>query len=148
MMPGMPGGRQLAESLSSARRDTSSWRFAAYAGVNCGPAGAPPARPASAPPPRGAAPPGAPPWGAAPRAAPAGAGGRPASHTPLKSGSFAMAAQSAAVGALVFQSCALTVNTAPNASTAATKDASANDRCVIRAPGPVAANHTQERGEI
>src|SRR6185436_20270129 len=122
MMPGMPGGRQFAESLSSARRDTISSRLAAYAGVSCGPAGAPPARPAGAP---AARPPAAPPARAGVGAAP---GGRPASQTPLKSGSFAIAVQSAAVGDFVFHSCALTVSTAPAASPAARIDAQVNER--------------------
>src|SRR5262245_2747161 len=79
MMPGIPGGRQLAVWLSSRASLCSCLRFAVAAVVSCGPWGAPP--------------------GAAPRPPP-----RPppklSSHTPVKSGSFATAAQSAAVGDL------------------------------------------------
>src|SRR5215831_1612216 len=73
MMLGMPGGRQLADGLSSGLGWlASSWALAAYAGVSEG-AVIPPVTPP----------------------APGGA----TSQTPLKSGSFARAAQSAAAGA-------------------------------------------------
>src|SRR5258706_16342530 len=74
MMPGMPAGRQLAASLSSGGAARNAFLFASYAGVRDGLTGTAPA-----PPPRV---PGL------------------ISHTPVKSGSFASAAQSAAVGAL------------------------------------------------
>src|SRR5690348_9700351 len=99
MIPGRPGGRQFAVGPSADARGMS-FIFAAYAGVRDGPAGAaarppppPRPRPALAPPPAAGA--------AAPRAARPPPPPPPASHTPLKSGSFAMAAQSAAVGDLV-----------------------------------------------
>src|SRR5581483_302123 len=85
IMPGKPGGRQLADSLSPAGVAASALAFAAYSGVRegCG-------RGARA---RGAA-------GAAPR--PATRGGPPimTSQTPVKSGSLARAVQSSAVGGL------------------------------------------------
>src|SRR2546425_12440315 len=71
---GMPGGKQLAVSLSSGGLAKNAFFFASYSGVRSGPDG----RPAATAP-------------------------RPEaleiSHTPLKSGNFATAAQSAAVGA-------------------------------------------------
>src|SRR5436190_10872130 len=129
MMPGIPGGRQFAVSLSSGALYAA--RFASYSGVSCTPPPRPPP-PRPAAPPRGAAPPawgaaagGAPaprPAGAAPRAAcppafaagaalPRGAPPPPRSQTPLKSGSFATAAQSAAVGCLVITCCAVPAET-------------------------------------
>ena len=72
MIPGMPGGRQLAVSLSSGGAARNAFRFASAAGVSDGLDGAAPAAPAE----------------------------RVASQTPVKSGSLASAAQSAAVGAL------------------------------------------------
>src|SRR5580658_4151456 len=115
MIVGTPGGRQLAVGPSADARGMAA-ALAAYSGVREGWAGPPPRPPPPAPRPRPAAagPPAVPrPAGAAvPRAAPAAAGPPPAprapppppppaSQTPLKSGSLAMAAQSAAVGVLV-----------------------------------------------
>ena len=95
MMPGMPGGRQLAVSLSSRACARSASRLAAYSGVNCGPAGVAPRAPAGAAP-RPAA--GAVPLAAGGPAACAPAGAvaaprpppspRPTSQTPVKSGNF------------------------------------------------------------
>ena len=82
MMPGMPGGTQLAVSLSSRPSDCSSFRFAAAAGVSDGPCGAP--RPRPPPPPPG-----------------------PISQTPVKSGSLASVDQSVAVGPAFEAVCAL-----------------------------------------
>src|SRR5215471_15194304 len=81
MMAGMPGGKQFAVSFSSAR-GVGAFAFAAYAGVRDGADGTAP-RPA--------------PPGAAPRPPPRPPGA--VSQTPLKSGSLAIADQSAAVGA-------------------------------------------------
>src|SRR5215831_15884919 len=81
IIAGMPGGKQLAVSFSSAR-GCGVLAFAAYAGVRDGAAGTAP---------RPAAP------GAVPRPAPLPPGA--VSQTPLKSGSLAIADQSAAVGA-------------------------------------------------
>src|SRR5215813_833648 len=84
MIAGIPVGRQLAASVSSKLRASSSRFFAAYAGVSCGTGGG------------------------------AAAGPRPprptvgASHTPVRSGSFASAAQSAAEAAFDFDSCPAT----------------------------------------
>ena len=72
-MPGMPGGKQFAVSLSSAPLARAASLFAAYSGVRDGPAGAPPLPRPPPPPPD-------------------------CSQTPVKSGSFAIAVQSAAVG--------------------------------------------------
>src|SRR5262249_36060559 len=74
-------------------------RFSAYAGVSCGPAAGPPAR--------------APLAGGAPR--PAGVP-KPISQTPVKSGSFASAAQSAAVGAVRVCCCAVKIVPPPTAT--------------------------------
>ena len=74
MMPGIPAGRQLAAAVSSGALAWYALLLASYSGVRDGPDGAAVA-PRGAPPPR--------------------------SHTPVKSGSFASAAQSAAVGAFV-----------------------------------------------
>src|SRR5258706_16277781 len=95
MMPGMPAGRQLAASLSSGGAARTPFLFASYAGVRDGLAGTAPA-----PPPRV---PGL------------------ISHTPVKSGNFASAAQSAAVGALAvnFWAWAIAVNAAETHTTAA-----------------------------
>src|SRR5437773_4315871 len=83
MIPGIPGGRQLAVSLSSRPAARIASLLAAYAGVSDGPAGAPAPRLPAA--------------GAAPRFPPPP---KPTSQTPVKSGSLAMASQSATVGAL------------------------------------------------
>src|SRR5215475_7010156 len=108
MMPGMPGGRQLAAWLSSGALASRACRFAAYAAVSCGPAGGPPALPPRPPP--------------APRPP---AGPKPTSHTPVKSGSFASADQSAAVGGVGFACCAI-------AGTPATPVASSTTTAVER----------------
>src|SRR6266498_2583902 len=78
MMPGMPGGRQFAVWLSSGAAASNAFFFSAYSGVRDGPDGRP----------RGPAP-------------------SVTSHTPLKSGSLARAAQSAAAGAFRGNSWAL-----------------------------------------
>src|ERR1700676_2238652 len=85
MIPGMPGGRQLADGLSSALAAwrASSFALAAYSGVSAGDAAGLRLSPRAAP------------RAPAPRAAPRGI-----SQTPVKSASFARAAQSAGVGAL------------------------------------------------
>src|SRR6266516_6171559 len=75
MIPGIPGGRQLAVSLSSRPLARSASLLAAYSGVSDGPE-----------------------FGASPRDAPA-APPNGTSQTPVKSGSLARAAQSAAAGA-------------------------------------------------
>src|SRR4051794_16505596 len=89
---------QFAASVSSAPRPSISRFFAAYSAVSAGPRGGPPAR---APPVR------------APAARPAAPARLPpptdvASHTPVRSGTLASAAQSTAVGGLLFHSCART----------------------------------------
>src|SRR4051812_46774821 len=113
MTPGIPGGRQLAASVSSAPRLSISRFLAAYSVVSAGPRGGPPARgpPARAPAARPAAPARLPPPTVV------------ASHTPFRSGSLASAAQSAAVGGFVFHSCARTPSQKSPAATmaAATK---------------------------
>src|ERR1700730_16316397 len=98
MMPGIPGGRQLAAGPSSGGLARAAALFAAYSAVR---AGADP-RPAPRPPrpPRGAV-----------------------SQTPVKSGSLARAAQSAAAGALVVMLCATA--TEPSAAEASEAAASA-----------------------
>src|SRR5438105_2623130 len=74
MMPGIPGGRQLAASVSSGALSRYAFLFVSYSGVGEGTDGAA-VTPRAPPPPR--------------------------SHTPEKSGSFASAAQSAGAGAFV-----------------------------------------------
>src|ERR1700722_9495195 len=97
MIPGMPGGRQLAVRFSSGGGPAGcSLALAAYAGVSEGPA----ARPA---PPRPPARPAGAAAGAGPLAAVAALPPpppKPTSQTPVKSGSFASAVQSSAAGAL------------------------------------------------
>src|SRR5579863_6473731 len=113
MMPGRPGGKQFAVRFSSAVRGGSAFALAAYSGVSDGPPRPAPPRPPARPPAPAAAPtaagvaaPPRAPAGAAPGAAAPGAAARPppppppASQTPVKSGSFASASQSAGVGAL------------------------------------------------
>src|ERR1700733_1634274 len=103
MMPGRPGGKQFAVRFSSAAGGGVAFALAAYSGVSDGPPRpAPPRPPARPPPPRApAAGPGvAPVAGAALVGAAAGAAARPpppppVSQTPVKSGSFAIASQSA-----------------------------------------------------
>src|SRR5260370_39655056 len=73
MILGMPGGKQLAVSLSSGAFARNAFLFASYSGVSSGPEG----RTVDVPRPEALE----------------------ISQTPLKSGSFATAAQSAAVGA-------------------------------------------------
>src|SRR5208282_5827167 len=84
MMPGMPGGRQFAEGLSSGAFASKAFTLAAYSGVRgrWGRPGKPTTR------------------GVPPDALAAG-DGPPigTSQTPVKSGNLASAAQSAAVGA-------------------------------------------------
>src|SRR2546422_11733482 len=104
MMPGIPAGRQLAASVSSGAAARYAFLFASDAGVSDGLDG-------------GAA--------AAPR--------EPGltSHTPVKSGSFARAAQSAAVGALGvnFWARAISLDT-PNSPQTRTMGAIA-ERCFV-----------------
>src|SRR5262245_38110328 len=96
MMPGMPGGRQLAVWLSSGGgAPAAAALMASYFGVNDGPPR--PLAPAPGAAPRAGALP-RPPAGAA--AAPRPPPPPPRSHTPLKSGSLERAFQSAAAGAL------------------------------------------------
>src|SRR5947207_13992774 len=100
MIPGIPGGKQLAVSLSSGALASNAFFLAAYSGVSDGPAAKPRPRPlaaALAPPRCSPGPAGPPRPSGAAGAAPRG-GGPPheISHTPVKSGSFAMRALSAA----------------------------------------------------
>src|SRR5262245_23166308 len=112
MMPGIPGGRQFAVSLSSRGGAlAAAARSASYFGVKDGPPRPPP------PPPRGGAAVPRPPAGAAfwfarwpPPPPPP-----PLSQTPLKSGSLARPAQSEAVGALYIACCASAENPTANA---------------------------------
>ena len=112
MIPGKPGGRQLAvRRASSARAACVASALAAYSGVREGPARPGPPRPPHGPPgllvrclhdPEVAAP-GAPGPFAAPAPRPPARPPpppNPTSQTPVKSGSLASAVQSAAVGAL------------------------------------------------
>src|SRR5262245_56570039 len=104
MIPGMPGGRQFAVVLSSGcGAFAAAALIASYSGVNDGPAAADPRPPRAAP-----AAPLPSPGGGFPRGA-LGAVPKPGlpppatpdrSQTPLKSGNFARAVQSAGVGAL------------------------------------------------
>src|SRR4029450_1113426 len=82
MIAGIPVGRQLAASVSSKLRASSSRFFAAYAGVSSGAGGGPATGPRPPRPTVGA------------------------SQTPVRSGSFPSAAQSAATGGFGFGSCA------------------------------------------
>src|SRR4051812_6230709 len=94
MIPGSPGGRQLAASVSSGALATYAFLLASYCGVRAGPAG-----------------------GAAPRAPP------PRSQTPVRSGNFARAAQSLAVGAFVVTFCGAALNESVAETNAATTSA-------------------------
>src|ERR1700681_2877560 len=97
MMPGIPGGRQLAAGPSSGGLARAAALLAAYSAVRAGPD----SRPAPEPPrpPRG-----------------------PVSQTPVKSGSLPVAAQSAAAGVLRVKLCAI----ATESSAADTSEAAAN----------------------
>src|SRR5579872_680227 len=104
MKPGRHGGRQLAEE-SAGGLPAAALALAAYAGVSDGPAG-------SAPAPRRWAP-------ALPKSSGgvlAAAAARPrggASHTPVKSGSLPIAAQSACEGAGRLNFCAMATTPIP-----------------------------------
>ena len=109
MMPGRPGGKQFAAD-SSGGAPGCALALAAYSGVSEGPGprSAPRPRPAPAaePRPAGGAPARPPALGfgeAAPRPPPPPNG---VSHTPVKSGSLAIAAQSSALGAACVNFCA------------------------------------------
>src|ERR1700722_14204586 len=124
MMPGMPGGRQLAEGPSSGGLAMAAALFAAYSAVRNGPDPRPGSGPAGPPlragvvgklVPRLSA--GAP--ARAPRAWEAEPRG-PVSQTPVKSGSLPIAAQSAAVGGRVTFCAIATEPSVAEASEAAT----------------------------
>jgi hypothetical protein len=101
MIPGMPGGKQFAEGLSSRAFASNAFTLAAYSGVSDRWGGA--GKPDLADELRELA---GPPMGI--------------SHTPVKSGNFAKAAQSAGVGAGRLKAWAVANGTNANEVNAAT----------------------------